>query len=120
MVTMTVIVKNFDKYKIHFHSDYYSLAQNDYGVKNYIQIECYNNQTRVANLFFFDKLSLLKNSYQSSSGVDVINLFYHLDRFDEIYNLIRREIPLHVTIDDKTLNGNVGSTQIEPAGELDV
>jgi hypothetical protein len=115
MVTMAVIMKDFDKYRILLFSDYYSLQQNDYGVKDYVKIECYNNQTRVANLLFFDKLSLVKNSHTS----DVINLVYHIDRFNEIYNLIRREKPLHVTIDDKTLDGNVGS-QLEPAGELDV
>jgi hypothetical protein len=115
---MTVIVKSFDKYKIAFHSDYYSLAQNDYGVKNRIQLECYNNNTRVANLFFLDKISHEQNSYQSSA--DVINLMYHLDRFDEIYNFIRREKPLQAVIDDKTLKGNVSNLQLEPAGELDV
>jgi hypothetical protein len=118
MVTMTVIVKNFDKYKIAFHSDYYSLAQNDFGVKNWIQIECYNNQTRVANLLFNNTLTFAKNSY--TSGVDVITLIYHIDRFDEIYNLIRREKPLQAVIDDKTLNGNVSTLQLEPVGELDV
>lgn len=113
---MTVIVKSFDKYKIAFHSDYYTLAQNDFGVKNWIQIECYNNQTRVANLLFNESLTFGKNTYDSG----IINLVYHIDRFDDIYNLIRREKPLQAVIDDKTLHGNVSNLQLEPAGELDV
>jgi calcineurin-like phosphoesterase len=69
-------------------------------------------------LLFNNTLTFAKNSY--TSGVDVITLIYHIDRFDEIYNLIRREKPLQAVIDDKTLNGNVSTLQLEPVGELDV
>jgi hypothetical protein len=113
---MAVITKYFDKYKIVFFSNYYSLQLNEFGVKNWIQIECYDNQTRVANLLFNENLTFGKNEYKSG----IINLVYHIDRFDDIYNLIRREKPLHVVIDNQSLNGNVASHQLEPAGELDV
>lgn len=113
-----VVMKNFKKYRIAIRSDYWS-KQDEYGVKNYITIECYDvdQANPVAELRFYDDLNFRKNVYLADW--DRIFLNFHMSRFNDVYNLIRHEKPIFVVIDPQTLDGHVMS-QNEPVGQEDI
>jgi hypothetical protein len=106
---VTMVQKYFDKYRIAIRT------------KNFVEIECYDTSVStnnpVADLRFYEDVSTHKNAYNSS--IDRIFLSFHIDRFNDVYNLIRYEQPVYAYVNDQSLDiGHVGS-QDEPVGQDD-
>ncbi|MGH9972757.1 MAG: hypothetical protein ACRD93_02530 [Nitrososphaeraceae archaeon] len=106
---VTMVQKYFNKYRITVRS------------KNFAEIECYDTSVSknnpVADLRFYDNVNSHENTYLSN--IDRIILIFYIDRFNDVYNLIRYEKPVYAYIDPQTLDGHVGSQQ-EPVGEEDI
>lgn len=113
-----MIVKYFDKYRIAINSDSH-IKEDEYGTRNYIMIECFEKglPNPLAEIRFYDNVDFPMNSYLADSERIILN--FHINRFNDVYKLIRHESPVTVSIDLQTLNGNVAS-QHEPVGKEDI
>jgi len=113
-----MVIKYFQKYRIAIHADYYT-KEDEYGITNYITIECFEKglPSPIAELRFYDNIDLRKNIYLADLQRIILN--FHINRFNDVYHLIRHESPVFVSIDLRTLDGNVAS-QHEPVGKEDI
>ncbi len=115
-----MVQKYFNKYRIAIRTDYYT-KQDEYGIKNYIDLQCYDTNVSMSNpvaeLRFHDNVNFRKNHYLADS--DRIILTFNINRFNDIYNLIRYEKPVYAYVDPQTLDGHVGS-QLESVGQEDI
>ena len=113
-----MVSKYFDTYRIAIYADYYT-KEDEYGVKNYIMIDCFEKGSTnpVAELRFYDNVEFRKNIYLADFERIILN--FHINRFNDVYNLIRHESPVLVSIDLQTLEGHVAS-QHEHVGKEDI
>jgi hypothetical protein len=104
------VQKYFNKYRIAIRT------------KDFAEIECYDTNVSqnnpVADLRLYEDVSSHQNAYVSS--MDRIILAFHIDRFNDVYNLIRYEKPVFAYIDPQTLSVGHVSSQQEPVGEQDI
>ena len=77
-------------------------------------IPVYNYEQSIGYIFFTEKLPTSKNS-MSNEGK--ITIRYHIDRFNDIINILRYEKPLKIYIDTESLIGGISTGTSEPVGE---
>jgi hypothetical protein len=97
--------KNFNKYYI-----YYTTKEGHVTPS----IPIYNDDQSIGYIFFTEKLPTSKN-YISNEGK--ITLRYHIDRFNDIINILRYEKPLKIYLDTESSIGGIGTGDFEPVGE---
>ena len=119
---MAVITKQFTRFEI----AYFSLAQFALGTippqpesaKLEAQILCSQEaDLKVALIQFYDNADLIPTNEVRDVEFPVIN--YHIDRFNDIYNMMLNERPLEVRINDVNKAGGIYTTEREDIGEQD-
>ncbi len=97
--------KNFNKYYI-----YYTTKEGHVTPS----IPLYYDDLSIGYIYFTEKLPTSKN-YINSEGK--ITLRYHIDRFNDIVNILRYEKPLKIYLDTESLIGGISTGDFEPVGE---
>ena len=72
-----------------------------------------NDKNSIGTLRFVDESPLPKNIINQDGTFDI---FYHIDRFSDIINILRYEKPLGVSIDTQFKSGQIQAIR-EPVGE---
>ena len=76
-------------------------------------IPVYNDNESIGYIFFTEKSSTSKNSIHEGK----ITIRYHIDRFNDIINILRYEKPLKIYLDTESLIGGISTGTSEPVGE---
>lgn len=72
-----------------------------------------DDKRHIGKLIFVDKLPLPNNDVHSDNEFDV---YYHLDRFNDIINILRYEKPIGINFDTDYKRLEIQATR-EPVGE---
>jgi hypothetical protein len=102
------IQKEFNSYRISYHSNNPAVV-----TRMTANVPLLYNKQVLGVLRFVDVSPLPKNVLDPVT--EDFDVFYHLDRFNDIINILRYEKPLWIAIDDN-LNAQIVS-HIEPIGE---
>jgi hypothetical protein len=97
--------KNFNKYYIYYETKEGQITNTN--------IQVYNDNQSIGYINFTEKLPVSKNSISNEGKITVR---YHIDRFNDIINILRYEKPLRIYIDNESLRGGI-STASESTGE---
>ena len=97
--------KNFNNYSIFYNTKEGQVTPN---------IFVNNDNENIGNIYFLDKLPISKNSISNQGK---ITIRYHIDRFNDIINILRYEKPLKIYIDTESLNGGIRTASAESIGE---
>lgn len=108
---MTRISKNFDSYYIHYRSNH---------PREECNIVLMGDGDYKGNIVFYNEIPP-KCNFVTEDGRQIINLCYHLGRFNDIVNILRYEKPLQIYICDEVDKSGVWSgaitTDLERVGE---
>ncbi|HJT85350.1 MAG TPA: hypothetical protein VJ697_12795 [Nitrososphaeraceae archaeon] len=99
--------KDFNKYYI-----YYTTTEGHVTPS----IPVYNDSQSIGYIFFSEKLPPSRNSINEGK----ITLHYHIDRFNDIINILRYEKPLKIYIDSESLIGGISTGDSEPVGKQEL
>lgn len=97
---MSFISKQIDSYRIAYNSDNF---QDVPKMSAYIHLSDKDNNN-LGVLRFVDESPLPKNIINEDGTFDI---FYHIDRFNDIINILRYEKPLWVSIDSNFKSGQI-------------
>jgi len=100
--------KQFNSYQISYHSHNPAVTS-----RMAANVPLYFNNQVLGVLRFVEESPLPKNVLDPVT--EDFDVFYHLDRFNDIINILRYEKPLWISIDDN-LNAQI-VTHFEPTGE---
>lgn len=100
--------KQFNSYRISYHSNNPAVSS-----RMTANVPLYFNNQTIGALRFVDETPLPKNVLDPVT--EDFDVFYHLDRFNDIITILRYEKPLWIAIDDN-LNAQI-VTNLEPIGE---
>jgi hypothetical protein len=103
------ISKQVDSYRIAYNSDNHQPVPR---MSAYIHLSDKDNNS-IGTLRFVDESPLPKNIINQDVTFDI---FYHIDRFNDIINILRYEKPLWVSIDTQFKSGQIQAIR-EPVGE---
>ena len=110
---MTLISKEFNSYNLAYQSHQHIIDFDTFSKTGAVIALRFNNQT-VAVLRFQDELPVPKNTFNTSTLV--FDLHYHLNKFNDIINILRYEKPLFVHFETDNFSGGI-QTSMEPVGE---
>ena len=105
---MATVTKDFSSYFLSYTSPYHQMG----GARLVGNISCYLGEATVGQLLFYTGAVPVP-----SYGNDMIFLTFSIDRFHDIYDIVRNEKPLVLWFD---LDNNLGSLMtkgFEPVGE---
>jgi hypothetical protein len=103
------ISKAIDSYRIAYNSDNHQTIP---GMSAYIHLNGKDNKM-FGTLRFVEESPLPKNIINEDGTFDV---FYHLDRFNDVITILRYEKPLWFHLDDNFKSGQIQALH-EPVGE---
>ncbi len=87
------------------------------GVAYEAEIDCFSpDKSRAGSIFFYsDEIPIPENT----SNINGIQLYYNLNRFNDVMTMLKEEKPLYLSLHDVKKYGYVG-TYNEPVGEKEV
>ena len=105
---MGFVSKQFNSYRISYHSNNPAVPY-----RMMANVALYFNNQVLGVLRFVDVSPIPQNVLDPDT--EDFDVYYHLDRFNDIVNILRYEKPLYISVDD-FLNAQIGMNR-EPVGE---
>lgn len=99
---MPTVMNDFDTYQVTYRSH-----------PRMADISCWQGARLVGNMRFED-VTPPRNSVGANN---MINLFFGLSQFHDVYTIVREEKPLYIWLDTTTNWGSVSTRPYEPVGE---
>lgn len=105
------IVKRFNRYSLYYVG---GQVPRD-GMPQAAEIDCFEGDVRVGQLFFYNTSPIPDNSYAET--VDVIFLNYQITQFNDVITILREESPLEIWFDRDNNAGYIATANYERVGE---
>jgi|SRR6266566_2433772 hypothetical protein len=103
-----IITKQFNKYRVHYKT---GGATN----RHFALIQCFDGNTVVGQLIFLDSPAALPSPRANASTAGPLNIFFSIERFSAVVDLLRNEGPLEISLDGEI--GILSNATVEPVGE---
>jgi hypothetical protein len=105
---MPPITKPFNKYRVHYQT---GSGTN----RHFALIQCFDGNTVVGQLIFLDSPAALPSPRANASAAGPLNIFFSIERFSSVVDLLRNEGPLEISVDGEI--GTLRTATAEPVGE---
>lgn len=105
-VIMAIVRKEFDSYKVQYTSSKSIIPP--------ASISCFKGTQYVGLISFVKNEAALSEPYLMGN---IIRLFYTIDRFNDVIELLRQEKPLDLYLSTPGKWGSILSKEFEPVGE---
>jgi len=112
------IIKKFDKYKIFYWSTAHISLDNPNSMNSDSEaaIYCYLNGQGIGRMIFYNFEPLPASKYIASPW-NQLEIVFHINRFNDIINIVRYEKTLALTLNPNTSYGTLSTEDLEPVGE---
>jgi hypothetical protein len=100
--------KPFNKYRVHY-------TTGSATSRHFALIQCFDGNTVVGQLIFLDSPAALPSPRANASPQGPLNIFFSIERFSAVVDLLRNEGPLEIGLDGEI--GILRNAALEPVGE---